>query len=90
MKKFFFELGKLAVACAGPALTLYHIHLFKKYFSLGMESSDGTHTVLLHNHGAERYITAAQDQALSISLGVAVIMLVFFFAMIIFRIRKKI
>ena len=90
MKKFPCALGNFVLACTGPELTLYHIHIFKEYFLLGAKSPDGTLTVLLNNHGAVRYITAAQDLTLSISLGLAVIMLLFFFAMIIIWIQKKI
>lgn len=90
MKKFLVELSKFVVACSGPALTVYHIHLFKKYFANGTQSPDALHTVLLNSHGVNRYITGAQDQILSISLGVAVIMLIVFFAMTILKIRKKI
>ncbi|SCK29578.1 hypothetical protein VAR608DRAFT_2487 [Variovorax sp. HW608] len=87
MKKFL-GVGKFALACAGPALALFHIYLFRKYFSLGTATPDETHTVAISNHGIDRYISYAQDQTLSISLGAAVIMLVVFFGMIILRLRE--
>lgn len=88
MKKFL-GLGKFALACAGPGLTLFHIYLFRKYFSLGTATPDETHIVAMSNHGIDRYISHAQGQTLSISLGAAVIMLVVFFGMIILKLREN-
>lgn len=88
MKKLL-GVSKFALACAGPALILFHIYLFKKYFSVATATPDETHTVAISNHGIDRYISFAQDQTLSITLGAAVVMLVVFFGMIILKLREN-
>lgn len=82
------ETVKFAMACSGPASVLFHIHLFKEYFEVGMPSADVLHSVVLNNHGVNRYITEAQSRNLDVSLGVAVALLVVFFGMIFVRLRK--
>ena len=89
MKRFLSALIKFVLGYSGPALVVYHVFLFKHYFSQGRHTPDVTHTVILNNHGVNRYITEQQDRALDISLVAAVIMTIVFFAMIILKIRKR-
>lgn len=89
MIRLLIELCKFAIACTGPAAVAHYIYLSKKYFTHGVEVSDSIHTVLIASHGNYKYITQEQNQSLRFSLGVAVVALVIFFAMVILRIRRK-
>jgi hypothetical protein len=89
MRKLLSALIKFFLGYSGPVLVVFHVFLFKHYFSQGMQTPDLTHTVILNNHGLKRYITEQQDRALDVSLLAAVIMTIVFFAMIIVKIRKR-
>lgn len=89
MKKLASALIKFLLGYSGPALTVFHVFLFKHYFSQGKQMPDVTHTIILNNHGINRYITEQQDRVLDASLLAAVIMTIVFFAMIILKIRKR-
>ncbi|WP_411885856.1 hypothetical protein [Polaromonas sp. YR568] len=89
MKKFLSVLIRFLLSYSGPALVVFHVFLFKHLFSLGMQAPDVIHTVILNNHGVNRYITEQQDRALDLSLIAAVIMMIAFFVMIILKIRKR-
>ena len=81
---------KLLAACSGPGCILYSIHLFEKYFELGKQSSDESHTVFANNHGVFRYITEAQDKEFRFFLGTGVVLLLGLFASIIVtKIRER-
>jgi hypothetical protein len=89
MKKFLSVLIEFLLGYSGPALVVFHVFLFKHFFSLGRQAPDVIHTVILNNHGVSRYITEQQDQALDLSLIAAVIMTIVFFVMIILKLRKR-
>lgn len=89
MMKFFSAITRLFLGYSGPALVVFHIFLFKHYFSQGAETPDAIHTVVLNNHGVNRYITEQQDRILDLSLLAAVIMTIVFFMMIILKIRRS-
>lgn len=80
---------KFGLACCGPGLVFFHIHLFRKYFDLGKPVPDETHVIPLNNHGTYKYITELQSQNLDASLGATVVMLFVLFIMILMRIRKE-
>ena len=85
---FGWETAKFATACAGPASVVFHIHLFREYFGAARPSPDSLHTVALNNHGVDRYITEAQSRNLDVSLGVAVVLLIVFFGMVVAKLRS--
>lgn len=89
MRRLFKALIKFLLGYSGPMLVVFHVFLFKHYFSDGKQTPDLTHTVILNNHGGNRYITEQQDRTLDASLLAAVIMMIAFFAMIIVKIRKR-
>lgn len=89
MRKLLSTLIKFLLGYSGPVFVVIHVFLFKHYFSQGMQTPDVTHTVILNNHGVNRYITEQQDRVLDVSLLTAVIMMIVFFAMIIVKIRKR-
>jgi hypothetical protein len=62
VKNFLIRAVKLVAASSGPISGLYSIQLFEKYFALGTETRSDTHTVLVNNHGAYRFITESQYQ----------------------------
>jgi hypothetical protein len=74
MKRAIVGTLKLLAASSGPGSILYAIHLFEKHFELGSRSADATHTVLVNNHGALRYITEAQDNEFRVFLGVGIVL----------------
>ena len=88
MKNFLVAMIGFVLRYSGPVLTVCHIQLFKHYFSQGKKEPDLTHTVILNNHGVNRYITEWQDQILNISMVVVTIMLAVFFFMIILQLRR--
>lgn len=89
MRRLLNALIKFFLGYSGPVLVVFHVLLFRHYFSEGKQTPDLTHTVILNNHGINRYITEQQDRALDFSLLAAVIMMIVFFAMIIVKIRKR-
>jgi len=72
----------------GPVAVVVHVYLFKKYFELGSLSPDGIYSVVLNNHGVNRYITEAQSLTLDVSLVVAAALSFVFFGLIVARLRK--
>ena len=74
MKKLLSALVKILLGYSGPALVVFHVFLFKHYFSQGTQTADVTHTAILNNHGVNRYITEQQYRVLDVSLLAAVIM----------------
>ncbi len=80
---------KFLAACSGPALILYAIELFEEYFSLGKQTPDTIHTVLVNNHGVYRYITESQNQNFRFFLVTGVLLLLVLFAIIIITKIKK-
>ena len=89
MRRILSALIKFLLGYSGPVLVVVHVLLFRHYFSQGMQTLDASHTVILNNHGVNRYITEQQDRALDISLLAAVIMMIAFFVTIIVKIRKR-
>lgn len=89
MRTLLCALTRLVLGYSGPILVIYHIYLFRRYFSQALREPDSNHTVILNNHGVIKYITEQQDRILDLSLLAAVVMTVVCFVMVILRIRKK-
>ena len=79
---------KSLLTYGGPVAVVFHVFMFMTYFELGRSSRDGIYSVVLNNHGVNRYITEVQSQTLDVSLGVAVALLFVFFGLILARLRK--
>lgn len=90
MKKLLVIFLKFVVACSGPAFILYGIKLFDDYFATGTQSRDETHTVLINNHGAYRYITESQDLHFRFFLVIGALgLLALFVLIIVTKIRNR-
>lgn len=76
MRKLALVVAQFLAACSGPAFVLYAIHLFEKNFELGKPSPDATHTVLVNNHGAYRYVTEADYQRFQLFLAIGVVLVI--------------